>query len=155
MGATAKGLDGVIRLAQERAARARNLAPALRVAAEAVKTGIDDSFRSSQDFSGAPFAPNKPSTVKRKGSSKPLINTGALRSSISVAVVGNNTIRFGTITPYAAPVISGFMRSTTRVPGRNPFPVSPLGRWLGSQRASALLNKVGRIVSDYIQRGRL
>ena len=30
-----------------------------------------------------PFAPNTPATIARKGSSKPLINTGQLRSSIT------------------------------------------------------------------------
>ena len=33
-----------------------------------------------------PLAPNKPATIARKGSSKPLIDTGALQSSITYAV---------------------------------------------------------------------
>lgn len=33
-----------------------------------------------------PFAPNAPSTIKRKGSSKPLIDTGQLRQSVSYVV---------------------------------------------------------------------
>ena len=32
------------------------------------------------------FEPNKPSTVKQKGSDRPLINTGRLRQSVSVTV---------------------------------------------------------------------
>lgn len=173
MGVTAKGLDGVIKLAQERAARARDLSPALRVAAEAVKTGIDDSFRQQQDFAGVAFAANAASTIKRKGSSVPAVDTGRFRSSITAQAVGKDTIRFGTNVPYAAPVIAGFIRRgtlkrtaykpkrekgssfTVRTPARNPFPVSPLGQWLGSQRANALLRKVGRIVTDYIQTGKL
>jgi hypothetical protein len=33
-----------------------------------------------------PFAPNAPSTIKRKGSSRPLIDTGQLRQSVSYVV---------------------------------------------------------------------
>ena len=33
-----------------------------------------------------PFAPNAPSTIKRKGSSRPLIDSGALRQAVSYVV---------------------------------------------------------------------
>lgn len=38
-------------------------------------------------FDGGSFAPNKPATVKAKGSSKPLIDTGQLRQSVDFEVV--------------------------------------------------------------------
>ena len=45
---------------------------------------IQDAFATS-GFGN--WAPNKPSTVKRKGSNKPLIDTGELRRSISSEVI--------------------------------------------------------------------
>jgi len=45
---------------------------------------IQDAFATS---GWGNWAPNRPSTVKRKGSSKPLIDTGELRRSISSKVV--------------------------------------------------------------------
>ena len=38
-------------------------------------------------FTTGSFTPNKPATIKRKGSSRPLIDTGHLRQSITSKVV--------------------------------------------------------------------
>lgn len=66
--------------------------------AEDMKTKTDMRFRHSKDPNGVMWEPLKESTVsrRRKGSSKPLVDTGELRGSISskatkdAAIVGTN-----------------------------------------------------------------
>ena len=152
MGAKAKGLDATIARLRAKAERARDITPALTVAAEAVKTAIDDRFRSSTDFAGAAFAKNAPSTIKKKGSSKPLIDSGVTRASTSARVVSGTTIRFGTNQPAAGYGWFG----TRRAPERNPMPVDKTGAWrIGARLADQLRAKVSRIVVRYITTGRL
>lgn len=50
------------------------------------KTGAYVQGLVQQKIRNGPFEPNKPSTVKRKGSSRPLIDTGHLRQSIRYVV---------------------------------------------------------------------
>ena len=66
--------------------------------AEDMKTKTDMRFRHSKDPNGVMWEPLKESTVsrRRKGSSKPLVDTGELRGSISskatkdASIVGTN-----------------------------------------------------------------
>ena len=66
--------------------------------AEDMKSKTDMRFRHSKDPNGVAWEPLKESTVsrRRKGSSKPLVDTGELRGSISskatkdAAIVGTN-----------------------------------------------------------------
>lgn len=170
---TATGLGEAIATVRGAAERARNLSPVLPVIAQIWTTAIDDRFRSSTDFAGQPFAPNKPSTVKRKGSSKPAIDTSRFRSSISARPVGRSTIAFGTNVKYAAPVALGFKRAgslrrtsyaggtkrpkgaawSVTVPGRNPFPVRE-GRLIGTGPGLVLLEKTKRTLVAFIANGR-
>ena len=48
---------------------------------------IQKAFNDS-GYAGKPWAPNRPSTVKLKGSSMPLIDTGSLRRAVVYKVVG-------------------------------------------------------------------
>lgn len=53
----------------------------LRVLGEDIKSKIQ------RKITTGPFVPNAPSTIARKGSSRPLIDTGSLRASISYEIV--------------------------------------------------------------------
>lgn len=51
------------------------------------KLGVDYEGEMKNTFTVGQFVPNKPATIKRKGSSRPLIDTGHLRQSITSKVV--------------------------------------------------------------------
>ena len=73
-----KGLRRVARAAQDGAIQERQALALLgQMAASLVQAKIVDG----------PFEPNAPSTISRKGSSSPLIDTGLLRASITYEVV--------------------------------------------------------------------
>lgn len=50
---------------------------------------IKKNIRSSGSFADKPFKPIKESTIKRKGSSKPLIDTGDMMNSATAAKIDN------------------------------------------------------------------
>ena len=52
------------------------------------KLGVVAAGEVKREFVVGTFAPNKPATIKRKGSSRPLIDTGSLRQSITYVVEG-------------------------------------------------------------------
>lgn len=167
------GLKETLEAVQGAASRARTLGPVLNVIAQQITTGIDDSFRGGLAFTGEPFAPNAPSTIKAKGSSKPAIDTSRFRASSVARSDGRSAVLFGTNTPYAGPVISGFTRKGTlrhtaykpkraagaawsvTVRGRNPFPVTPSGDWIAVSRGQVLRDKIVRTLTGYIASGRL
>jgi phage virion morphogenesis protein len=114
------GVDEALRKIDAAHARLDDMTPILRVVAEDLKTLIDDSFDQSRSPSGVGFAPLKSATVKRRrgGSSKPLVDTGTLRNSVSVRTTPKS-VMFGTNTPYA-----GFHQmGTARVVARPFLPV--------------------------------
>ena len=51
------------------------------------KLGMAYEGEMKNTFTTGSFTPNKPATIKRKGSSRPLIDTGHLRQSITSKVV--------------------------------------------------------------------
>lgn len=51
------------------------------------KLGVAYEGEMKNTFTTGSFTPNKPATIKRKGSSRPLIDTGHLRQSITSKVV--------------------------------------------------------------------
>lgn len=78
--------------------KAINTKPLMLKISEDMKSKVDMRFRQSKDVEEKNFAPLKESTIsrRRKRSNKPLIDTGALRNSISskhtdnIATVGTN-----------------------------------------------------------------
>ncbi|MBE2228252.1 MAG: hypothetical protein IAE93_12940 [Ignavibacteria bacterium] len=62
----------------------------LKRIAEAVKEGIEKNISTAQKYSGGSVAPLKPSTVKKKGSSRPLFQTGQLLNSVTLTQISDN-----------------------------------------------------------------
>lgn len=150
-----RGLDEATRRIGELSGRLSDLSPALRPAAEDLKTLIDDSFRESRSPDGTPWAPLKPATIKRRrqGSSKPLVDTGTLRNSISVRA-GKKTLRVGTNVPYAGTHQFG----GEHIPAR---PFLPISGGTGGHSlmtggpAGAEIEAIRRAIIEYIRTGRV
>lgn len=85
-------------------ARASNLAPMFRGIGADVVAEAQLGFRESRDPYGLPWRPLSPRTVarRRKGSSKPLLDTGRLRNSITYRLLGSTGVEIGSNTAYAA-----------------------------------------------------
>lgn len=83
--------------------RVRNLKSAMDAGANDIRTLIDTAFRNSQDPStGKAWDSLAQSTIdkRRKSSSKPLVDTGRLRGSVTTEAT-NKTISYGTNVEYA------------------------------------------------------
>jgi len=80
------------------AKRVADLSPALDPAASGLDSVLLDSFRTSSSPFGAPWEPLSDTTVarRRRGSSKPLVDTGQLRSATHARREGKRSIVFGT-----------------------------------------------------------
>ena len=102
--------DDAARALAEMRARLGNLQPVLTVQAESIRKLIDDSFRSSRAPDGSAWLPNAASTVARKGSAKPGIDTSLTRNSVT-SVAGRNDITFGSNAPAASYLHNGTTRS--------------------------------------------
>src|SRR5574341_1107956 len=102
MGVRIDGMRAVTDLLESMEQRVSTLQPVLEVYAQDLKTLVDDSFDQSRAPDGNAWAPLAPSTIarRRRGSSKPLVDTGRLRNSIT-AVALNDTLRVGTNVIYA------------------------------------------------------
>lgn len=95
-----KSPDDVVRALKGMRDRLANLQPVLEVQGEQIRKLISDSFRQSRSPDGSPWAPNAQSTIDRKGSAKPGIDTRVLENSVAVTA-GRVDITLGTNIPYA------------------------------------------------------
>lgn len=94
-------------------ARIRDMRPVLTPGAEDLATVIGLGFETSTAPDGTAWLPNAQSTIDRKrGSSKPNVDTTRLKRSIRAAAT-SNTITLGTNVPYAGAVQNGSTRSGT------------------------------------------
>lgn len=152
---TINGLDALRDRLDEIGERARNLEPVLSVAAEDLKTLVDDSFEGSRSPAGVRWQPLAPATVKkrRQGSSKPLVDTGNLRNSIN-ASSGPGRLSVGTNVPYA-----GFHQfGTGDIPAR---PFLPIAGSPGSLSlvttgpASQEIERIRRMIEVYVATGEI
>lgn len=146
------GLDEATERIGEITGRLRDLSPVLAIVAEDIKTLTDDSFQESRSPDGKRWKPLAPATIRqrRQGSSKPLIDTGTLRASIS-ARAGKRTVRFGTNVPYA-PV---HQFGGEHIPARPFLPVTPGGELMDTGPAGAEFDAIREAIVRYIQTGEL
>lgn len=99
-----EGLGAVQRALQRLGDRAADLRPAFREIGAGVVAESQLGFKESRDPYGTPWAALKASTIarRRKGSAKPLLDTGRLRNSITYRLLGVAGVDIGTNTRYAA-----------------------------------------------------
>ncbi len=95
--------DKQVRIALEKLIRQATELPMMSIAT-AVRNDIQDRFKTSTAPDGSPWAPLSPVTRvrRRKGSDRPLLDTGTLRNSIQVLEVGRDSATVGTREKYAA-----------------------------------------------------
>lgn len=105
--------------------RAQQLEKPLRVRAQALNALIIETFERSAGPNGEKWAPLSEATKQRKGSSKPLIDTGLLRNSINVQAA-KDAIRFG-VTGQRARVGQAHQFGTEDIPRRPFLPLDESG----------------------------
>lgn len=152
MSVTVKGLDEAVEYTDAVARRLRDMTPLTRVLAADVKTLIDDSFEQSRSPDGSPWEALAPSTVarRRQGSSKPLVDTGTLRGSVSARGTAEG-VMFGAGASYGP-----FHQFGTRtVPARPFLPVTPSGQFMRSGPAATELAAIKRAFIEYLKTGRI
>lgn len=157
----AKGLDKIQAQLLQMSKRAADVTPALKVGALDVKTTIVDAFRKSQDpATGEPWKALEPETVarRRRGSSKPLVDTGKLRGSIATAIgkdkMSRPAIFVGSTVPYAETHQKG--SPTKNIPQRRFLPTVDGQFWGGApgSAAAATAARVSQRVLNYLATGR-
>lgn len=68
--------DRAVRQALERLSRrVADMTPAMHAIGQALMEGSRERILSGRDWTGAPFAPNSPVTIARKGKNRPLIDS--------------------------------------------------------------------------------
>ncbi len=89
-------LEQLARQADGMAQRAQDLTPVLKPRAESLRTVINDAFSDSQSPNDEAWPSLKPATVakRRKGSRRPLVDTGLLRGSVRTEA-GKGRVVFG------------------------------------------------------------
>ena len=134
-------LDGMIK-------RLENLQPALEPAADALVKLVDDSFLNAQTPWGDAWKPLAESTIRRKGSSRPLVDSGVLKNSIT-AKAEKLRILLGTNVPYA-----GFHQfGTPNIPKREFLPVKD-GEFPTEGPAGRTLALIKKYILSYIRTGK-
>lgn len=92
----------VTRLLQRLIDAGGNPRPALLEIGEELVDSTKKRFETTSGPDGTPWARNKASTIKRKGSDKPLTAGGTLMDQINYQLTGNDTLEVGSPTVYAA-----------------------------------------------------
>jgi phage gpG-like protein len=121
------GLDDLAKDIEAAAKRATDLTPITKPAAERLRGIITLAFSQSKSPLGEAWRPLAPSTVarRRKGSAKPLIDTGLLRKSVSVRGE-KQTIAFG-VTGSAAEYAPYHQFGGSKIPRRAFLPTDERG----------------------------
>jgi phage virion morphogenesis protein len=97
--------ESVQKALAELAGKMADRSPVMKVIGEYMVRSTEDRFkRQGPAPDGSPWAPLKPSTLKRKKHSKTLTESGALRGDIHYQLLGANGVSIGTTgrVPYGA-----------------------------------------------------
>lgn len=134
--------------------RLDDLSPVLKPHAEFLEAEIQKSYDISQSPLGEGFAPLKPATIKRKGSSRPLIDTGLMRQA-SHAVGGKAGIKFG-VSGEASTRARAHTIGAGALPRRSVFPIGGSGGVsFKSGRAKTWLERARDAVVNFILHGKV
>ncbi len=150
---TVRGLSEALRDLDDLQGRMNDMRPVMEVVGEDIKTFVDDRFETSTDPTGAPWAPLKPETVKRRRGSdaRPLIDTSNLRNSIA-ARPGARSVSVGTVVPYAATHQFG----SKHTPQRRFLPFTPDGTaWETRGASGEELTLIMNTIALYLTEGRI
>jgi len=131
-----EGLDEVVEFLQQLDRKLEASKALYAEAANVVVNAVADSFERERSYSGTPWAPLKPATIKRKGSSKKLYEEGNLQDSIYTvstpvrAEIGISATANG----YYYPMVQQFGNKKGTVPARPFFPIDSNGEVLEGMR---------------------
>lgn len=148
VGPLEKMIDGVTK-------RLDNLDSLLRKRARVLDGMIQRGFRESRSPYGKAWKPLAPATVarRRKGSSKPLIDTGQLRKSVTV-MASYDSIHFGL---SGAPATYGPVHQFggESIPARPFFPIDEIGETsFDTGPARDWYDKTTAAILDYVLHGK-
>ena len=91
--------------------------------AEAVKLGIERNIANAQKYTGGAVSPLSLSTIRQKGSSRPLFQTGELLGSVKLTQSGVSTFEVF-ISSNRSEIASYLNFGTSRMPARPFFGIS-------------------------------
>lgn len=134
--------------------RAESLGPLLNRRAALLSTVIDDAYQKGRSPLGEVWPALSEKTIdrRRKGSSKPLIDTGQMRVQ-SHARAGDKKIVFG-VAGAAAKYAVFHVTGTGDMPRRSPFPMDEEGKAdFSSGPAQQWLEKTVNDVVEFVLRG--
>lgn len=132
-------------------ARLRDLTPQTTVIAADVMTLVDDSFAGGRAPDGSTWAPLAESTLRQRRGTTTLVDTGALRSSISARATRTG-LMFGTNIPYGRPHQTG----GRRLPQRAFLPVDISGTgWSLTERGPAgdFWRRAREAIANFVRTG--
>lgn len=95
----------------------------LKDIAQAVKEGIEKNISTAQKYTGGSVAPLSQSTVKKKGSSRPLFQTGRLLGSVQMNQISDNAYEVF-LSSNRSEIASYLNFGTSRMPERPFFGIS-------------------------------
>jgi phage virion morphogenesis protein len=136
------------------AARAADLSPVTKPAAERLRSIITLSFSQSKSPLGEPWRPLAESTVARRrmGSSKPLIDTGLLRKSVATRGEKQGVV-FG-VSGSAGEYAQFHQFGTRKIPRRAFMPTDASGKPVfDSGSARKWIEQTMKAALDYIANG--
>lgn len=114
----------------------------LREIAEVVKNGIERNIATGQKYTGGSVAPLAFSTIKQKGFSRPLFQTGQLLGSVQLTPSGENAFDVF-ISSNRSEIASYLNFGTNRTPARPFFGIS-----------EAVQRQIDEILNKPLQDGR-
>lgn len=126
--------ESVLAMLRDVRHRLGDLSPAMHDIGESLLELTKQRIASGVDWHGAPFAPNSPMVVARKGSDRPLIEHGTLRSSQVFYRATSDSVRIGSSAVQSGVLQFGAQRSQFApgvpwgdVPERPFLPIDPSG----------------------------
>ena len=113
--------------------RASDMKPAMHTIGQALMEGSRERILSGRDWTGQPFAPNRPATLARKKGKKPLIDTKSFVSGRLHYEASADSVTVGSSAEQAAVLQFGAKKGAfgaTRRGGKIPWGDIPARRYL-------------------------
>ncbi|MCU0677756.1 MAG: phage virion morphogenesis protein, partial [Myxococcota bacterium] len=112
-----RGFSALMRDVRAMKKRLSDVSPAAKSGAEELQKVLDQTFAQNRSPDGQPWPALKPSTVAEKGSTKPLVETGALRAARRVKATSKGfVVEVAPNRAQVARILSSGMRTTPARP---------------------------------------